>query len=568
MTALWITPGWLPQPTCDRFDAMRSPQTDNTAWRETSNMPGTDFSNEQTLEWFQREGRMAAFDRSYEAAIADVRNMVGESHPLWIGGEPVEADESFTVTSPGDREFVIGDFASGSTKDVSRAIRAATDAFDDWQGMHWADRIELFRAAAERMRDRKFELAATLTLENGKNRAEAMAEIDEGIDFLRFYSRELERNDGYERDTGEPTPAQHCRNVLRPHGVFGVVGPFNFPFAILAGMTTGALITGNTAVVKPASATPLIAHKVIEILSGAGIPDGVVNLVTGGGRSVGQPLVEHEDVAGVVFTGSRAVGRDIQRTFLEQGKAGPVIAELGGKNPVIVNEHADLDKAVTGVARGAFGFSGQKCSATARVYVHEGLFDVFTDRLVEATSGLPVLPPEHKDAFIAPLIDENVLDRYQRICETARTEGTIRVGGDLVEDPQLPNGRFVEPTVVTDIPHEHSLAREEHFLPFVTIHPVADLDEGITKANDSEYGLCAGLFTEDDDEIGTWFDRIEAGMCYVNRQQSATTGALVQAQPFGGWKASGTTSKFAGGYWYLPQFTREQTRTVVVDRSG
>jgi len=204
-----------------------------------------------------------------------------------------------------------------------------------------------------------------------------MAEIDEGIDFLRFYSGEFERHDGYRFDTGEPTPGQHCRNRLEPFGVFGVVGPFNFPFAIFTGMTAGAAITGNTVVAKPASTTPLIAHEVVEILSNAGLPDGVVNLVTGGGRAVGQPLVEHEEVDGIVFTGSRAVGRSIQETFFEQAKAGPVIAELGGKNPVIVTENADLDKAVSGVTKGAFGFAGQKCSATSRVYVHEDVIKSF-----------------------------------------------------------------------------------------------------------------------------------------------------------------------------------------------
>ena len=524
------------------------------------------FDNEQTVDGYRNESRLDEFHQSYENAIVDVKAEVGRSHPLRIDGDARETSESFTVTSPDDLDTVIGTFASGGATEVEHAVQAASDALDAWRTTRWADRVEIFRTAAADMRARKFELAATLTLENGKNRMEAMAEVDEGIDFLRFYAQEGERNDGYEFDTGEPTPGQHCSNRLRPYGVFGVVAPFNFPCAILAGMTTGALITGNTAVVKPASSTPLIAHKIVEILSDAGVPDGVVNLVTGGGRSVGQPLVEHEDVAGVVFTGSRTVGRDIQRTFFEQEKSGPVIAELGGKNAVIVSDTADVDAAVSGVARGAFGFSGQKCSATSRAYVHEDIYDVFTDRLVEETEPLPVLPPGHEDAFVAPLIDESALDRYQQICETARSDGTVQTGGDVVDDPQLPRGRYVEPTVVTDISHDHSLAREEHFLPFVTVHPVGDLDEAITKANDSDYGLCAGLFSQDDDEIRTWLDRIESGMCYVNRAQSATTGALVHAQPFGGWKASGTTGKFAGGYWYLPQFMREQTQTVVGDR--
>ncbi|WP_418285618.1 aldehyde dehydrogenase family protein [Halorubrum sp. DTA46] len=526
-------------------------------------MESEPFENEQTVFTQQRDETMDEFHRSYDRAIETLKTTLGGTHSLRIDGQPVETDDHFTVTSPGDTSLEIGRFADGTADAVDRAVTAASDTFDEWRGTHWSERAEIAREAADRMSDRKYELAAVLTLENGKNRTEAMADIDEGIDFLRFYSRELERNGGYVLDTGEPTPRQHCTNHLEPFGVFGVVGPFNFPFAIFSGMTMGAVLTGNTVVAKPASTTPLIAHEIVNVLSEAGLPDGVVNLVTGGGRAVGQPLVEHQAVDGVVFTGSRDVGRTIQQTFFEQEKNGPVIAELGGKNPVIVTANADLQKAVSGVKNGAFGFSGQKCSATARVYVEEGVVDQFTQRLVSETEALPIQPPEHEDAFLAPLIDESAEERYRSICDAAREEGTVLTGRNTVASADLPDGRYVEPTVVTDIPHGHELAREEHFLPFVTIHPVSDLDEAITKANESEYGLCAGLFSEDESEVTEWFERIESGMCYVNRHQSATTGALVQAQPFGGWKSSGTTSKFAGGYWYLPQFMREQTRTVV-----
>ena len=541
-------------------------------------MKQTPFQNELTLSSHRENGTLQEFHRTYADAVATVESELGASHPLWIDGRWIDADDTYRASSPSDRTLEIGRFAAGGSDDVDRAVRAAADAFDDWRGTHWSDRVEIFLRAADTMRERKFELAATLTLENGKNRSEAMADVDEGIDFLRFYSRELERNGGYEYDTGEPTPGQHCTNALEPFGVFGVIGPFNFPFAIFCGMLSGALLTGNTAVAKPASATPLIAHKAVEILVDAGVPDGVVNLVTGSGRDVGRPLVEHEDVAGVVFTGSRAVGRNIRRTFFDLEKSGPVIAELGGKNPVIVTANADLDKAVSGVVNGGFGYSGQKCSATSRVYVDEHVIEAFTERLVAETEELVIDRPRSTDAFLSPLIDDDALDRYVDLCETARDVGTVRTGGTVVSgggneegtaesdrSGDLSAGRFVEPTVVTGVPHPHEIAREEHFVPFVTVHPVEGLDEAIRKANDSTYGLCAGLFSEDKTEIDTWFERIESGMCYVNREQSATTGALVQAQPFGGWKASGTTSKFAGGYWYLPQFLREQSRTVVGD---
>ncbi|WP_231187720.1 aldehyde dehydrogenase family protein [Haladaptatus sp. DYF46] len=526
-------------------------------------MQARDFDNELTFHGYNQNDNVEEFHEAYEEAVETVKAELGGNHHLWIDGERVDTDDHFDVVSPGNLNVTIGEFTAGSSEDVDAAVSAANTVTSEWEASDVDTRVDIFRTAVDIMRDRKFELAATISLENGKNRKEAMADVDESIDFLEFYSRELERSNGYDFDTGEPTPGQHTKNLLRPYGVFAVVAPFNFPMAIFVGMTGGALITGNTVVAKPAKTTSLIAHKCVEIFIEAGIPEGVLNLVMGGGRDVGQPLIEHEDVSGVVFTGSRRVGLSIQETFSEQGKHGPVIAELGGKNPVIVSDTAELDDAVEGVMKGAFSFSGQKCSATSRVYVQEDRIDEFTDRLVAETKNLKIGRGTERNTFISPIINDSALESYTDICERAEEEGTVRTGGNVVTVGNLADGRFVEPTVVTDIPHGHELAREEHFLPFVTIHPISDLDEGIEKSNDSEYGLCAGLFSQDDDEIDRWFDEIESGMCYVNRSQSATTGALVQAQPFGGWKYSGTTGKFAGGYWYLQQFMREQSRTQV-----
>ncbi len=523
------------------------------------------FENELTIHRHKQTGTIDEFHRAYEAAVEDIRSDFGATHPLQIDGDPIETGESFTVTNPGDTDQVLGEFAAGNEKHVDEAVAAASNAFDEWKEVSWDDRVTIFRDAADVIQDRKIEISALMAHENGKTRNEAIAEVDEAIDFLRYYSNELERNEGYTADTHEPTPGQHCVSDLQPYGVFGVVAPFNFPFAITVGMTTGALITGNTAVVKPASSTPLTAHAFYDALAEAGIPDGVVNLVTGSGRAVGQPMIEHEDVAGFVFTGSREVGLEIQETFDELDKRGPVVAELGGKNPVIVSDSADISKAVSGVMFGAFSFSGQKCSATSRVYVHKDIADEFMEKLVEETNDLSIGKPENRKTIVSPLIDDGAIERYNDICETASTDGTVLTGGSRVDKDTLPTGRYVEPTVVTDIPHDHALATDEHFLPFVTIHSVSSLEEAITRANDSDYGLCTGLFSEDEDEIDMWFDRIEAGMCYVNREQSATTGALVEAQPFGGWKYSGTTGKFAGGPWYLQQFMRQQSRTVVGD---
>lgn len=526
-------------------------------------MKPVDFDNELTYLTHKQNGNEAEFHESYEEAVEAVKDELGGSYPLRIDGESVHTDSRFSVERPGDTDRKVGEFAAGAEQEVNAAVSAAKSAFSNWATWDPDKRADLFTRAADLMRDRKFELAAALSLENGKNRTESIADVDEAIDFLAFYSRELRRSNGYEFDTGEPTPGEHTTNLLRPYGVFAVISPFNFPMALLIGMSSGALISGNTVVAKPASATPLVAQKYADILEEAGIPDGVFNLVPGSGREVGQPLVEHEDVDGVAFTGSREVGTNIQRTFMELGKRGPVIAELGGKNPVIVSSTANLDEAVEGVMKGAFSFSGQKCSATSRVYVQEDVRDEFVARLVSETKELTVGRPEDRETVVSPLIDDDALDHYLTISEQAREVGEVLTGGARVTDQDLPEGRYVEPTIVTGVPHGHELAREEHFVPFLTVHPISDLDEGIEKSNDSEYGLCAGLFSTDEAEIDRWFDEVESGMCYVNRNQSATTGALVQAQPFGGWKFSGTTGKFAGGYWYLQQFMREQSRTRV-----
>lgn len=527
------------------------------------NVQPREFDNELTYHTHEQSGDVESFHEAYDEALETVQAELGEFHPLQIGGDAVETDSTFTVNNPAKQDLEIGEFAAGSEENVESAVSVAKDAFANWETTDVSTRVEIFQEAADIMRERKFELAATVTLENGKNRTEAMADVDEAIDFIDFYSGELERTGGYEFDTGEPTPGQHTTNLLRPYGVFGVISPFNFPMALFVGMTTGALVAGNTVVAKPASTTPLVAHKYLDILDEAGLPDGAINLLMGGGRDVGQPIVEHEDVKGIAFTGSREVGLNIQETFRELGKRGPVIAELGGKNPVIVSDTAEIDGAVEGVKNGAFSFAGQKCSATSRVYVHEDIIDEFTDQLVSETEELTIGPGSDPDSVVTPLINDDALEHYQDITDEARNDGTVLTGGNVATDGDLADGRYVEPTVVTDIPHEHDLATEEHFLPFVTIHPISDIEEGIEKSNDSEYGLCAGLFSQDEDEIDQWFQNVESGMCYVNRNQSATTGALVQAQPFGGWKFSGTTGRFAGGYWYVPQFMREQTRTRV-----
>lgn len=526
-------------------------------------MERSGFRNEQTVIGHRAEDSMEEFHERYEEAVEEARADLGGYHAHVIDGEPMDSDEWFTAVSSGDLDAVVGRFADGDAEDVDRAVEAAVEASEGWSSVEPVERAEVFRDAASLTRDRKYRLAAALTLENGKSRLEAMAEVDEAIDFLEFYSREVIDHDGYRYSTGEVTEGERCSTRLEPFGVFAVVSPFNFPVAIYTGMTVGALVTGNTTVTKPATSTSLSAHRMMEVFEEAGVPDGAVNLVTGGGLEVGKPLVEHEDVDGVAFTGSREVGREIQRGFFDRRKNGPVLAELGGKNPVVVSRHADVEDAVAGVKNGAFGYSGQKCSATSRVYVHDDVYQEFVDGLTEEVEDVDVVEPTEKDCLVSPLIDDGALERYMRLMEEAAGVGTVAAGGGVVESDDLPDGRYVEPVVAVDVPHEHSVARDEHFLPFVTLHRVESLEEGIELSNDSDYGLCAGLFSESESEVERWLDEVESGMCYVNRGKSATTGAQVRLQPFGGWKESATSSKFAGGEWYLPQFTRQQTLTVV-----
>lgn len=520
------------------------------------------FENELTFLRMKQEGREDAFHEAYDRAVKEVRETLGETHDLRIGGERVSTSDTFQVVNPGDTTEVIGTFASATADEVDQAVRTAKETWETtWRRTPWEERVEVFERAADIMRERKFQLAAIMTLENGKNRTEALADVDEAIDFLDFYSQEVRDNDGFRYDTGQPTPWEHTHTVLRPYGVFAVVAPFNFPLAILAGMTTGATITGNTAVVKPASATPFIAHAFLDVMEAAGLPDGVINLVTGGGSQAGQPLLEHEDVEGIVFTGSVKVGKKAQRLSIDK-TGGAFIAELGGKNAVVVTENADMEAAVEGVMKGAFGFGGQKCSATSRTYVHESLYDEFMDRLVASTEEIQVGRPEEEGTFLGPVIEEGKVEEFQQAVQDARDAGaTIAHGGEVPEGGVFDKGHYVTPTIITDLPLDHELWETELFLPVVKIAPYTEWDEALHEVNKTKYGLTSGIFSQDDEEVERYFDEVEAGVVYANRRSSATTGALVQAQPFGGWKLSGTTGKAAGGTFYLPQFLRQQSRT-------
>jgi 1-pyrroline-5-carboxylate dehydrogenase len=454
---------------------------------------------------------------------------------------------------------VNGRFQKSTKDDARSAIKAARSAYDSWRLFDYQSRCDIFERAASIMSKRKYEMAAMVTLENGKNRYEAMADIDEAIDFLRYYSFQLRDAQGYAMDMPPPFPGERSRDLLRPYGVWSVISPFNFPWSIMAGMSTGAMIAGNTVVLKPASDAPWPALAFAEILEEATLPPGVFNVVTGAGETVGRELVENPSISGLAFTGSKAVGTDALKTFLGD-RPRPFIAEMGGKNAVIVTSKANMDEAVEGVGRAAFGYSGQKCSSCSRVLVEEMVADEFLRQLKEWTLQTVVGDPRQKSTFMGPLITETAFERYGRSVNAARASGSIVAGGKMLKSEEL-NGYYVEPTIVTGLKYDHPLMATELFLPFVCVSKIPSLEEGVKIANSSEYGLTAGIMSRSDAEVDYFMDHIEAGTVYANRRSGATTAAIVGSQPFVGWKASGTTGKAAGGRYYLPQFTREQSQT-------
>jgi 1-pyrroline-5-carboxylate dehydrogenase len=502
--------------------------------------------------------------QAFDEALAEVRRDLGRTYPMIVDGVEREGDGTFEVRAPADRELVLGRFQRGTTKDVDDAVAAATAAYPAWSARPAAERIAIIRRAAALIRERKFRLASLLILEAGKNRAEAIGEVEEGADLLDAYADQVEENNGFARDLASLDPGERNRSVLRPFGVWAVLAPFNFPHALSAGMSSGALLAGNTVVYKPASATPIAGYELARCYLDAGLPGGAFNFLTGSGETIGDPLTRHKDIDGVVFTGSKEVGLDLFKSFSTEFPK-PCITEMGGKNPAIVTRHADLDKAVEGVARSAFGYSGQKCSACSRVYVERPVYDEFVDRLTQRTDELEVGDPTDRRVFVGPVIDERAVARFDEAVAAAGG-GVVRTGGQRLTGDGFDRGTFVAPTVIDGLPTDHELFKRELFLPLVVVAPVDSLDQAIELANDTEYGLTAGIFSEDEREIETFFDRIEAGVVYANRKGGATTGAWPKAQSFCGWKASGSTGKGGLGPYYVQQFMREQSRTVVDDR--
>ncbi len=501
----------------------------------------------------------------YTKAMETLKGELGQEHPMFINGEERLVAEKYKAVSPTNTDLHLATFQKGSAKDAEDAIAAARAAFPGWSRMNWDERVYLLRKAADIIDQRLFEIGAAVTLEVGKNRMEALGDVAEMSDLIRYACTQMEENEGYVVKMGKDPLAGYSvtnTSVLKPYGVWVVISPFNFPAALTGGPAGAALAAGNTLVIKPASATTWTTALLVDCFRQAGLPDGVVNFVSGPGSTVGNALVESQDVDGITFTGSFDVGMGIYRTFGEGDYVRPTILELGGKNPAIVSRNADIEDAAIGIVRSAFGLQGQKCSACSRVFVEEPVYDRLVERVVALTEKLIIGDPADRETYMGPVITRSAYQDFQNFCAELRQAGVIATGGDVLTEGDFAKGYFCQPTVALDVPIDHKLWQQEMFVPITMIHPVKDLKEAMTLANSTRYGLTAGFYGTEE-EAGWFFDNIEAGVVYANRPQGATTGAWPGFQPFGGWKGSGASGKNSGGLYYLPLYMHEQIQTLV-----
>lgn len=497
----------------------------------------------------------AALDDAYETALHRVRAVDPGIHENLVGGLRYQSEVVIKRFDPCREDRVVGAAYSATQELVTKAVETARSMRKPWAKTSYVERNSMLRKAGAEVGGRLVELAAILSAETGKNRLEAFGEAQEVVDMIEHYCALMEKNDGYVVKQ-KSTDAESNYDLLVPYGVFAVISPFNFPAALTVGMVTGALVTGNTVVLKPSDKTPSSTAFVADILA-RHLPPSVMNVVYGGAE-VGVWLAE-SDVDGISFTGSAQVGWQLFNMRGPRGRQRPVLAEMGGQNPAIVTRSADLETAASGIVRSAFGLSGQKCSACRRVVVEDGVADALIAKIVELAETLVVGDPSDVGANLGPVIDDSIASRIDSALEVARRDGLLHTGGRVFSLP----GNYYRPIVVSELPRGHRLTREELFAPFLTVTRVATFDEALEEANAVDFGLSAGVFTSDPTEVEQFLDEIDAGVLYVNRAAGATTGAWPGVQSFCGWKLSGTTGKGGLGIWYLPGFMREQNHTVV-----
>ena len=506
----------------------------------------------------------AEMHERFEAALARVKSGLGKTHTFFIDGEEIRGTQHDARKSPIDQRMLLGQFPVATAAEATRALDAAHAAFPTWRATPAQERVRLMRRAAALIEERVYDIAAALCLEVGKNRMEALGDAQETADFFTVYADDyLKQNCFDHRLPDDPSTEfrAHNRSVAKPYGAWLVIAPYNFPFALAGGPTAAALVTGNTVVLKGATDTPWAGRLLADCLRDAGFPHGVFNYVSGGGSVAGEALIAHPRLAGVTFTGSFPVGMHIFRTLANGRYPRPCITEMGGKNACIVTAHADLERAASGIVRSAYGLSGQKCSATSRVYVDASVADKLSDALQHKIAALTVGDPSRRENWMGPVTTAGAYANYQRYSERLRDGGKVLAGAATLRDGDLAHGFFVAPTLA-EAPATHPLFEEEMFSPILMLCRVRDREEAMRLTNASSLGLTAGCFGNDDD-VAWFFDNVEAGVTYANRAQGATTGAWPGYQPFGGWKGSSSTGKGIASFYYLAQYQREQSQTRV-----
>jgi len=494
--------------------------------------PLTDFSKEENRQ-------------AYQEALKKVQSELGQDYPLIIGGEKITTENKIVSYNPAKKTEVVGTVSKANQELAEKAMKIADETFKTWSKVKPEVRADILFKAAAITKRRRHEMSAIMTLEAGKPWVEADADTAEAIDFMEYYGRQmLELKDG---KPVQSRPGEYNKFGYIPLGVGVIISPWNFPFAIMAGTTVAAMVTGNTVLLKPASTTPIIAYKFMEILEEAGLPAGVVNYIPGSGSEVGDYLVDHPRTRFVSFTGSRDVGLRINQRASVQNEGQiwikRVIAEMGGKDTIVVDKEADLELAAQSIVKSAFGFSGQKCSACSRSVIVEDVYDQVVNRVVELTNELTIGDPADYNNFMATVIDEAAFKKVTSYFEVANEEGRIVAGGTADDSV----GYFVRPTVVADVAHDARLMQEEIFGPIVAISKAKDFDEAIEVANNTEYGLTGAVISTNRDHIEKAREEFFVGNLYINR---SCTGAIVGYQPFGGYNMSGTCSK-AGGPDFL-----------------
>jgi 1-pyrroline-5-carboxylate dehydrogenase len=507
----------------------------------------TEFRNESLTD-FGKDGNRSAMQQ----ALAAVKQNLGKEYPLVIGGKRITGRKTFSTLNPSEKAQVLGTFQSGTKEDAERALEAAWKAFESWKRQPVDVRAGVLLRAAATMRQQKHEFSATMILEVGKSWAEADADTAEAIDFLEFYAREA-----YRYASDQPLVKIESENnslVYLPLGAGAVIPPWNFPLAIMAGMTSAAIVAGNTVVLKPSSDAPLIAYRFFELLEESGMPPGVVNFVSGGGEDVGETLVTHPKTRFIAFTGSKKVGLHINeeaaKTRAGQVWIKRVIAEMGGKDAIIVDRETNLDDAATAVVQSAFGFQGQKCSACSRVIVDQSVYEPFVDRVAAKTRQLRLGNVEDANVNMGPVVNESALKKISSYIEKGKTEGRLVAGGKVDSS----KGFFIEPTVIADVDPSATISQEEIFGPVLAVIKAKDFDDALRIANDTQYGLTGAVFSDNPRKLEKAEEEFFVGNLYINRK---CTGALVGVHPFGGFNMSGTDSK-AGGRDYLLLFLQAQ----------